>query len=108
MRYYLQVTSKALPGREEEYDAWYENTHVGDVLALPGFLSCQRYRKLAAGTSEEQAFVSMYEVETDDPNALLQLLFAESQNMQLTDAIDPASPRFEFLQPDGDLHRAKK
>lgn len=108
MRYQLQVTSKALPGREQEYDRWYDQVHMGEVLALPGFLSCRRYRKLAAGSAEEEAFVAVYDVETDDPNALLQLLFSESQNMQLTDAIDPASPRFEFHEPLGDIHQANK
>ena len=34
--YTLQVTSRALAGREEDYDRWYADVHMGEVLALPG------------------------------------------------------------------------
>lgn len=99
MRYILEVSSRALPGREVDYDRWYGDVHVKDVLALPGFESAERFRRLGADGQESGEFVALYRVETDDPAVLLQSLFAASATMQLTDAIDPASPRFEFLSP---------
>jgi hypothetical protein len=106
MRYQLEISSRALPGREADYDTWYDNIHVKEVLALPGFLSCQRYTRSAAGSPSDGECVSLYEVETDDPQALLQSLFAAAPSMQLTDSIDMQSARFEFLKPHGGLHRA--
>ncbi len=109
MRYQLEVSSRAVPGREADYNRWYDETHVREVLALPGFLACQRYTRIAAGSPGSPAdgeSVAFYEVETDDPHALLQSLFAASPNMQLTDAIDVQSVRFEFLKPNGGLHRS--
>ena len=99
-RYLLEIRSKALAGREDEYDAWYESTHRHDVLIVPGFLACTRYETTDArqGTRE---FVALYEVETDDPPALLERLFAAEADMAMTDAIDPASARFQFLKPVG-------
>ncbi len=105
MRYQLEVSSRAVPGREADYNRWYDETHVREVLALPGFLACQRYTRIAAGSPADGESVAFYEVETDDPHALLQSLFAASPNMQLTDAIDVQSVRFEFLKPNGGLHR---
>lgn len=102
MRYVLQVASKALPGREEEYDRWYDEIHVHDVLGVPGFLACQRYRRFTPGNEEATDFVANYEVETDNPGALLESLIAASASMQMTDAIDSASVSFEFLLPHGD------
>ncbi len=99
MRYILEVSSRALPGREDEYDRWYEEIHAADVLAVPGFKSIERFRRLGADGQETGEFVSLFEVETDDPAALVQSLFAAAANMQLTDSIDPESPRFEFLRP---------
>lgn len=98
-RYILNVSSRALPGREADYDRWYGETHVGEVLALPGFLSCRRYRQLDMDGQPTGTFVAHYEVETSDPAALLQTLFAAAPTMQLTDALDPAGTSFSFLLP---------
>jgi hypothetical protein len=100
MRYILEISSRALPGREAEYDRWYGDVHVKDVLALPGFQSAERFRRLGGDGQETGEFVALYTVETDAPADLLQSLFAASATMQLTDSIDPVSPRFEFLAPD--------
>jgi hypothetical protein len=98
-RHILSINSRALPSREADYDRWYRDIHVGEVLALPGFLSCHRYRQLGMDGQPTDIFVAQYEVETDDPAALLQALFAATPTMRLTDAIDPASPTFSFLLP---------
>lgn len=86
-----------MPGREEEYDRWYRAVHMNDVLALPGIVSAQRFRKLGRPSQAPAEFVATYTVETADPPALLQSLFAAAATMTLTNAMDPASPRFEFL-----------
>lgn len=98
-RYVLHITSRALPGRDEEYDRWYGETHVGEVLALPGFLSCDRYRELGMDGRPTGTFVAQYQVETDDPAALLQALFTAAPTMKMTDSIDRDSTAFAFLQP---------
>lgn len=101
MRYILQVISRAMPGRDDEYNEWYNSVHAHEVLALPGFLSCTRYRKTGPGAEGPPEYVAAYEVETDDPAALIQNLFAASETMQLTDSIDTSTARFEFLEPIG-------
>lgn len=100
MRYILHVTSRAHQGREAEYDRWYGEVHVGEVLGIPGFLACKRYIALSMDGQETGEFVAQYEVETDDPAALLQSLFAASATMRMTEAIDASSVRFAFLRPD--------
>lgn len=30
-------------GMEDEFNDWYPNTHLPEVVALPGFISAQRY-----------------------------------------------------------------
>lgn len=101
MRYLLEVASRAVPGREIDYDRWYEETHLGEVLALPGFLACERFERIAIDGEGVTELVAIYEVQTDDPKVLLQSLFDATPTMQLTDAIDMKSIRFEFLRPVG-------
>jgi hypothetical protein len=36
--------TSAMPGRDDELNDWYDNTHIAEALGLPGFLSGQRFR----------------------------------------------------------------
>lgn len=101
MRYIVEVSSSPLPGRDAEYDRWYGEVHVSEVLPLPGFQSVERFRRLSAGGQPTGEFVALYTVETNDPAGLLQSLFAAAPTMKLTNAMDPESPRFSILQPNG-------
>ncbi|NGP09492.1 hypothetical protein G6038_29310 [Rhodococcus sp. 14C212] len=38
------VQTECVPGREEEFNKWYDEQHVPDVLAVPGIKSVQRYQ----------------------------------------------------------------
>lgn len=101
MRYVLHVSSRALPGRDDDYEGWYGDVHVGEVLTVPGFVSCERFQQLGMDGQPTGEFIALYEVEADEPSALLNRLFEASATMRMTDAIDPASPRFTFLAPRG-------
>lgn len=71
-RYKMIVLSSPVEGREAEYNDWYQNTHLGEVVALKGILSAQRFR-LAKPMGERQAWphAAIYEIETDDIDAVL-------------------------------------
>jgi hypothetical protein len=59
--------------REDEYNSWYETTHVPEVLALPGFVGATRYRLAdeQLGGESEHRYVAMYEIDADDVQATL-------------------------------------
>jgi len=68
-RYLLTVESDcAEAGKEREFNEWYDNVHVPDVLEIPGVVRGTRYEALepAPGTSK---YFATYEVETDDIQA---------------------------------------
>lgn len=98
-RLILAVTSRAVPDREAAYDRWYADVHVGEVLSLAGFVDCRRYRRLGMDGQPTGAWDAHYGVETDDPAALLQSLFAATPTFAMSDAIDIGSVSFAFLQP---------
>lgn len=101
MRYIFEVSSRAVAGREDEYNDWYSGTHIHEVLALPGFLSCERFKRNPVDGSPAD-FVALYEVEADDPILLFQSLIAAGPTMNLSDSLDQSSARFEILHPIGD------
>ena len=62
-RYKLLATTSAKAGRDEEFNAWYDDRHMPDVLAVPGFVSAERFISM---TNEGPKYLAIYEVETDD------------------------------------------
>lgn len=53
--YELIVLSNAAPGRDAEYNDWYEHIHLPDVLRNPGFVSAERFK--LESTSSASGFV---------------------------------------------------
>lgn len=43
MKNILVVQSNPAPGREPEYNEWYNGRHLSDVLSFPGFVAAQRF-----------------------------------------------------------------
>lgn len=62
----LVFTNCADPAREKEFNEWYDNTHVPDVLETPGFVSCTRYELIGDPGPGQGKFLAVYEVESDD------------------------------------------
>ena len=79
--YSFLVLSNAVDGREDEYNDWYDNRHLPDVLAIPGFVSAQR---LVLADTQRAAppypwrYMAVYTIETDDLKATLELLKARA------------------------------
>ena len=43
-RYAMLVFANPVPGLENDFNDWYQNTHMGDLVQLPGWLGAQRFR----------------------------------------------------------------
>jgi len=63
------------PDREAEYNDWYDNVHLVEVCAIPGFTGARRLKLsdkgLAAADPAEFPYVAFYEMDADDLNAVL-------------------------------------
>src|SRR4051812_5666782 len=43
-RFKFLAFTNPVEGREDEYNEWYTNTHLADLLRVPGLMSAQRFR----------------------------------------------------------------
>ena len=78
-RYKLVVLSDSTEGREDEYNDWYNNQHLADVVAVPGFVSAQRFKlRDAMGFEHGNRYLAIYEVEADDPGPVVRDLLSRS------------------------------
>jgi hypothetical protein len=57
------------PDAEEEYDRWYREVHIPELLAVPGFTGARRYRirkDLGPGESSKPRYLTVYDLEARD------------------------------------------
>ena len=90
----LLALTKPATGREDEYNIWYDGTHVPEVLSIPGYKAAQRYKlraPLMAG--EASPYMAVYDIETDDIEALLKEVKRRAAAGEITqsDAVDSHS-----------------
>ena len=103
-RYSLIVMTNPVPGREAEYNDWYTNVHLPDVLRIPGVVSAQRFSK-----SEIQRdagphpwdYLAIYECETDDPTTIVAELKARSGTaaMPISNSLGKGDRLVCFFEP---------
>ncbi len=90
-KYKMIVFSQPKPGQEEEYNDWYQNVHLQDVVAIDGIISAQRYRLAATLAGEAAApYAAIYSVEAENPEPVMTALAqrAMAGEMQISDAFD--------------------
>ena len=66
------------PAREDEFNEWYNNIHVPDMLEAPGVVQGTRYERMDPSEGQSR-YLAIYEIETDDFPALAK---AVGENME--------------------------
>ena len=66
-RYLLFAFSDCIdPSREKEFNEWYDNMHVPDMLETPGMISATRWVGAEPKENQRRKYLALYELETDD------------------------------------------
>lgn len=90
VKHLLMTLSNAKPGREDEFNDWYDNQHLGDMLAQPGFAAAQRFElsSLADQRAAPFRYLTLFEIEGDDIETALATVAAAPGNpsIVMTDA----------------------
>jgi hypothetical protein len=118
-RYNLIALTNPVEGREDEFNAWYSDVHLADVLKLPGVKAAQRFRLADVQHRPgpfEWSYMAVYEIEIDDLATTLHALKAASgtESMPLSPALspermvwiyEPVTERIEAPPPSGVAER---
>jgi hypothetical protein len=106
------VFTNASDGREDEFNEWYETTHVPDVLTVPGVVSAQRYVIADVEVDEvegapnppppEHRYLAVYRLDRE-PNQVMKEMTTRTASgaMPLSDSMDFASVRMSIWTPQG-------
>jgi hypothetical protein len=93
-RYSYIVLTQAHPGREAEFERWYDERHLDDVARIPGVVATRRFKvvhqKVTNLAAPQWRSLAIYDIEADDPHAVLQAIYAVSgtEAMPLTQAFN--------------------
>jgi hypothetical protein len=101
-RFTLMVMSNAAEGREDEYNDWYDNTHIADALRVPGFVAAQRFRLLPAQRSNVQPwkYLCLYECDAESPQPIMEEVGRRVGTPEMAMSSAFVEPIFTcFLQP---------
>jgi hypothetical protein len=93
------VHSNCDPAREAEFNEWYENVHLPDLLGVEGIVAAQRFKLTGPGPqtltrSGEPAvaqYLAIYELDTEDTDAVLARIGAARSGWQMSDSLQLVS-----------------
>ena len=104
-KYTFLVLTNATDGKDAEFNDWYDNVHLGDVLKIPGYKAAQRFKlsDQAGAEASNWRYMSLYEVEAasaDEARANLNAAGA-SGAMPVSDTLHKDSVFALFFEPIG-------
>jgi hypothetical protein len=86
----------ASPEREDEYNDWYTNTHLPDVLEIPGITAARRFKAsdVAPPPDGSYPYCAVYELDVDDLASVMPELAARfgDGRMRMSDAMEMDPP----------------
>lgn len=100
-KYVMVVQSQAKPGRDQDFNAWYDSTHLADILAIPGIKSGRRFTSTEVGLGAAvMPYLAIFEVELDDPRTIMAEMGKRSQDgtMKGSDAVDGPATILRFYE----------
>jgi hypothetical protein len=100
-RFLQMVLTSPRPGQEDEFNHWYSEEHLSDVLGVDGIVAAQRFEFVASNGSADpqQRYLALYEVEADDHQeaiAKLNAALTEPGRMRRSNSLDPDFRQWYF------------
>jgi len=87
--YKFIVLSRAVEGREDEYNDWYQNTHLREIVGIPGVVGAQRFRLAQQLSGEAPAqYLAIYELESEDLQGFVMEMLRRAGSGEIT--VSPA------------------
>lgn len=97
-KFMLLVLSNVVGDQHDEFNDWYTNRHLSDMLAVPGVKSAERYRVMQGGG---HGYSALYNLDCDDPAKLLEVLSSRfgTDAMPVSATVDGESAVMMLLEP---------
>jgi hypothetical protein len=95
----MVVLTNFAAGREQEFNRWYDEVHVPEVLEIGPIVACQRFKIVDSQMMPQtHSYLAIYEFEGSAKEAL-EALQAASGSMDMSDALQ--DPHLCMIEPVG-------
>lgn len=104
-RHEFLVLSVPCEGEDTEFNRWYSDEHLPDVLSVPGVVSARRFRILDARSQVDSlprwSYVAIYTIEAEQPYTVLDEIRKRSgtREMPISDTLDRSRTATYLLGP---------
>ncbi|HVV08061.1 hypothetical protein [Amycolatopsis sp.] len=105
----LLVLSNPAEGQEDAYNEWYDQTHLADVLKVPGVCAAQRYELAPMNSPEAEGmgspahrYLATYELDGDPDEVMAEFLRRiGAGEMTLSESLDMGTIVMTSWRPHG-------
>jgi hypothetical protein len=98
----LLVLANPVEGQDDEFNRWYSETHVPEVLKMSGFKTGQRFHladeQMVPGTEPEQQYLASYEIEAPSAGSVLDAMKGGQGSLTPGTAMDRGSTRIMLFE----------
>jgi hypothetical protein len=101
-KYVFVVFTEPVEGQDAEYNEWYSDVHIPDVLKLDGITAARRFKlaSMTPGQEGHPSYLALYEIETDDiskiPVAIREAV--QQGRMPLSAALDQSKNHVAYYE----------
>ncbi len=106
-KHLVLVLTEPTEGREEEFNDYYENTHLEEVIASAGYKSAQRFKLVdEAGEGAPLPYLAVYEAEAENAEDVLKTLNDTRSQRQQSKSLNKRTGRVWVFEEIGPKHEA--
>jgi hypothetical protein len=96
----LLVYTRPIEGQADDYHRWYDETHLAEVLTVPGFIAARRFA-VHDDAVDTNRCVAMFSIESDDISATMDAFDRARADMLSPRSLDASSVSFQLLRAIG-------
>lgn len=103
--YLVMVMSNPREGMEDEFNDWYENTHLDEVIDSAEFTWAQRFHLDAQkGAESAHDYLALYETEGESAEEVIERLEASRDRRQQSKSLNRRDAALWVFSPTGERH----
>jgi hypothetical protein len=89
-KFTLLIETNCAPGTDEEFNRWYDEVHIPELLTIDGFVSATRFEVADAQMGRSlppQRYMALYEIDADSAQQALDALAAKTRELHMSDTL---------------------
>lgn len=104
-RQLVLILTEPTEGKEDEFNDYYENLHLGEVLATTNLQSAQRFKLVGqAGEPCPLPYLALYETEAEDAAEVINNLNESRPQRRQSDSLNRRTGRVWVFEEIGPKH----